>query len=671
MPARTGAETTGAEMTILDEALRLHAAGFWVVPQAGKVAVALQWNERRLSEDDLRGYLADGGLNIAIALHRTGWIDAECDSGDAERFVQASTAPEERATPTWRSQRGLHRLYLRPSGLPARAKVDARSGVEYRIGNERAALSTMPPSINDDGTPRAWLPGLSIWDRAPLPLPAALEADLRAGAKAGRKRTAAEADGSMIIPQGRRDDELFRHGCRLLRLGEQPGTIRDVLASCNARQCAPPLTDAELDRVLASVERYRDKPAGAIRLSARECVTWERVLDAWGQALHMRGDLADALAAMLATAASTMRAGDQQVFLQVIGAPGSAKTRICDAMLTSEHCYLLDRLTGFFSGMRGPNGEDLSPIADMSGKTLITPEADMLMSSAAFGDLMGQTRRIFDGTASVRYRNQAQATLHTGLRTPWIMAGTPETMLKTDQSRVGDRFIRTYIREPSDEERRRILGRACMTEFDTVLHEANCRPDSLLDEKLRTAYELTGGYVDWLRANVNAQIADLRFDRAEAALRIEECAEFAAALRARPDPDVRKDAVDTKELPARLCKQFVRIGVCLAVALNRPGIDAEVLRIIRKLALDTARGKTLDMVRSLHQSNPHLGGGAATADSVAVWTGQTIDRTRALLNFMSRIGVVSSARDKGTSRMVYRVTPKMIGYYEAVVLAKE
>ncbi len=155
--------------------------------------------------------------------------------------------------------------------------------------------------------------------------------------------------------------------------------------------------------------------------------TWEELISLWSKprALRMRQELKDVLAVMLAVTTSTMQTGDQ-VFLQVLGPPGTAKTKFCDALLTAdEFCYPLEQLTGFHSGWQDGSGQDFSLLSRVNGKTMITPEGDVLMSSPRFAEIMSQQRRIFDGTSGASYKNQKVDQRYTGLRTPWIIAGTP------------------------------------------------------------------------------------------------------------------------------------------------------------------------------------------------------------------------------------------------------
>src|SRR5262245_2029141 len=127
-------------MSVLTEALRLYAHGFCVVPCKAKKPVAKDWGEKRLSRADLHTQLAGTKLNIGIALNKSGFIDLECDIPAAEAALLAVFGGEVPPTSTWQSKRGLHRLFRRPPRLPEKAKVEL-DGVEFRIGNNKAALS--------------------------------------------------------------------------------------------------------------------------------------------------------------------------------------------------------------------------------------------------------------------------------------------------------------------------------------------------------------------------------------------------------------------------------------------------------------------------------------------------------------------------------------------------
>lgn len=375
------------------------------------------------------------------------------------------------------------------------------------------------------------------------------------------------------------------------------------------------------------------------RLKTKPCTDYKTLITAWRKAMRWRQGMDDVLSTMLAVAASTVQVGDQ-LFLQVIGAAGGGKTKFCDAMLVSENCYPLEHLTGFHSGWKGSDGKDYSAITRMDRKTLITPEGDVIMSSPSFTQIMSEQRRIFDGTSGATFKNSDTDNRYTGLRTPWIMAGTP-AMMDTDQSHLGDRFLKVLLDDPDEEERRDIIRRCGHAALGAVMQTSNGEAGKQLDPKYALAFQLTGGYVDYLRENVETLLSQLKVDADQL---VEYCAllgEFTADMRARPDPEAYKkgDSKASKEMPTRLTHQFVRLACCLAIVLNKSVIDIEVLRRVKKVALDTSRGITLDIVKLIRKYELE-GADGMEVITVHRYTDKSEEKSRIIMRFMRNIGLL-------------------------------
>ena len=316
--------------------------------------------------------------------------------------------------------------------------------------------------------------------------------------------------------------------------------------------------------------------------------------------------------------------------------------------------------------------KDCSPIARMNGKTLITPEFDVMRSSPRYTELMGQTRRIFDGKSGATYKNTDKDTLHVGLRTPWIRAGTPAIM-DTDQASMGDRFLRFIIADPeTEQEKRAIIRKALMSERMAMLDSANGTAGSVVDSKTRLAHALTGGYVDWLRAHVEEELSrvDVSTEAEDYCL---DLAELSADLRARPNEDKRKvETHDTKELPTRLARQNIRLASCLAVVLNKKEVDRDVLRIVRKVGLDTAAGHSLNIVQWLCCPNPKAGHrlyqetGGLMAGTLEMWSGMSPERMHRYLMFLRKIGVMHW-REVSQTNGFWLLTDRVYDLYLRVV----
>lgn len=399
---------------------------------------------------------------------------------------------------------------------------------------------------------------------------------------------------------------------------------------------------------------------------ASKCESWEELLGYWQEAMEFTSDLRSALVAMLAVAASTSQSGNQ-LFLQVIANAGSGKTQLCDAMLTSRTCKPLEHLTGFLSGTRGA-GKEYSFISRSNHCTLITAEGDLIVTNPSFHQLMGQVRRIFDGVIGATYKNSTEDKRFIGLRTPWIMAGTPSRMLNSDQSRFGDRFLRVIIGNPNEDVRTAILKRVGQTALNSVAVRSNCQPDSTVDAKMSIAYRKTGGYVDYLREVAEERLKAVKEETDESYM-IEKCcdlADFTALMRSRPEPTDRHDEAGAgTELPTRLLHQFVRLACCIAVVLNKEYVDDECLSLVRKVAIDTAFGRTLELARLLYESPK----GSASVDALHASIGQSLtnERVGQLVRFMCKIEIVKPAGKNREGDRMWKLTDRARELYSKVV----
>ena len=117
------------------------------------------------------------------------------------------------------------------------------------------------------------------------------------------------------------------------------------------------------------------KHSGITNLEARQCKTWAECEATWKDAMYWRNDLSDAMAVLLAICASTSQSGNQ-LFLDLIGSPGSAKTTLCQGLLVSGHCVHVENVTKLMSGWKDPQdgSKDCSFLARANGKTWITIE---------------------------------------------------------------------------------------------------------------------------------------------------------------------------------------------------------------------------------------------------------------------------------------------------------
>ncbi len=391
--------------------------------------------------------------------------------------------------------------------------------------------------------------------------------------------------------------------------------------------------------------------SGHVVIEARACDNIEDCEVAWRKAMRWRQDFSDVLKVTMAVCASTQQSGNQ-LFLDIVGSPSGGKTTILRGALTSKQCIHVENITKIISGYKMDNDDnrDCSFIARANNKTWITCEFDTILNSPQYNELMGKMRRIFDGETSTTYGNRDTDRVYNCLRTPWIRAGTFK-MMNTDQSQLGDRFLRIIVNDPPEEDKYDILMHAMMSERNAMLEQTNGMPSSIVDVDTRNAHALTGGYVDWLRANINAKLPIVEANVVrDDMMNYARLADLSAAFRARPNEDKRRkeDTDGHKEFPARLARQYMRLASNVAVALNKDGLDNEVLRIVRKVALNTSSGHTLNIAGWLcsHNGNgkTHQEFGGIHTGTFVSWCNMPEERMVNYLGFLRKIGVLAYRR---------------------------
>lgn len=435
-----------------------------------------------------------------------------------------------------------------------------------------------------------------------------------------------------------------------------------------------------------SIVSQRAHVAGVTRdvsLETKPCHTWEECEAVWdekkGGPLHWRSDLSNTLGVTLAVCASTQQSGNQ-LFVDVVGSPGSGKTTILEGALTSRHCVHVENLTKLISGFKLPDdgAKDCSFIARSNNKTWITCEFDTILASPQYAELMGKIRRIFDGKTSATYGNSDVDRIYNALRTPWIRAGTWR-MMQQDQSQLGDRFLRMIISDPTEEEKRAIMRTAIRSERRACRETSNGTAGGIVDEKTRKAYALTGGYVDWLRANVEEKVCiveDNLTDWVEDVCM--DLAELSADMRARPTMK-HKWSIPTfeleghTELPSRLSKQFTRLAMHLAVVLNKERVDSEVLKIVRKVAIDTANGHSMNIAGWICSHNKDEPGGRSHQDcggmmerTITNWCNMKTEYMEAYLLFLRKIGVLQMRHSERFGTM-WMLSDRTYGLYQRIM----
>ena len=370
-----------------------------------------------------------------------------------------------------------------------------------------------------------------------------------------------------------------------------------------------------------------------------------------------------ALSVMLAAVASTPFIGSQ-LWIKVLSPPSTGKTSLCEAVAVAER-YVVAKSTvrGFHSGMKGGGGEK-SLIDLIRHKTLVTKDGDSLLQSPNLAQILSEGRDLFDGSSRSHYRN-GEGLDYTGHRCTWILAGT-KSLRAIDSSELGERFLDCVIMEDIDEDLEdEIAWRVANRASRHVGIESNGQAASQYDPDLAEAMSLTAGYIEHLR-EVDRSVYDAVSIPEPALRKITRLAKFVAFMRARPHPKTAEED-DGREFAPRLVEQHVRLAKCLAVVLNHEKVDREILLRVKKVALDTGRGKTLKLAAKLYANE-----GGFEIKSLALHLNEPEDKARAYLRFLRRIGVVEIVESKAnamlrTTQRRYVLTARMRRLYAEVV----
>jgi hypothetical protein len=332
----------------------------------------------------------------------------------------------------------------------------------------------------------------------------------------------------------------------------------------------------------------------APRLETLPCTSYEDLIAAWKATFSWSDPLDITLSVLLATNASTKGLGDQ-VWVRVLGNPGSGKTTFCAAMKVYERgVFSVSQFTGVHSGYTGPGSNgDAGLIPHINGKSFIINEGDTLLQNPNRAKLMSDLRDLHAGFASNLFMNGVRMT-YEGIRTTVILAGTSR-LRELNASSLGDRFLDCNIyNQRSRAEERQLVRTDLRAKMKTFLHQANCEAQTQDTPERIRAQQLTGGFLEYLQTVV-ADRQKLLEDSEEFSDSCETLGDLIAHMRSKPHDD---DAPVEKELHFRLASQVAKLGVYLAIVLNRQ-LDGEVLRRLAKVAHDTCHGINYDICNKL------------------------------------------------------------------------
>ena len=451
--------------------------------------------------------------------------------------------------------------------------------------------------------------------------------------------------------------------------------LRDLLTSGDAETGMDRVPN--LARVLERIEPIpdswiagKDKKAakGKMEIAALPCSDWRTLVNAWRKAMRWNEGLDRALSVMLASLASTNSIGEQ-LWVRVLAPPSTGKSTLAEALsANTRHVVAKSTIRGFHSGFQtdADAKEDYSLLSKLNGKTLITKDGDTLLQSPNLPQILSEARDVYDRVSRTSYRNKASRD-YLGISMTWILLGTA-ALRSLDTSELGERFLTCAIMDGVDEDEEREIVMKVLHRQSRVKGTSVNDAQSLADPDMTKAMQLTSGYVDHLGKWANPLLQEID-DTEDQLGELAHLAVFISYLRARPS--IRQIETVERELAARLASQLHRLATCLAVVLNRKTLDEEVMRRVKRVAMDTAKGRTLDIVTILAR----YGEDGLDAKSLSLLTAQTEAEERTFLKFLKRLRAVEAftppAQHGIRAHVKWRLSPRLAELYGEVCGARE
>lgn len=235
--------------------------GFSVIPLNPKDKTpAISWKvyqTRKSTMEELSGWFSSGKNNIGIVTGKiSDLVVIDIDSEAGLEFAKRNGFPD---TPSVQTGKGRHLYYKYPAEIEVRnfQKRDDLEGIDLR-GDGGYVVA--PPSLHSSGSVYEWIDGKGLGD---LPLsPQFPEMIL---IKQNEKTPIKEF--LRGVPEGRRNDSLFRTICTLKKTGLNYDECLNLAHAINGRN-RPPLPEDEVERIVYGIfERYNDPQKSVFQFS--------------------------------------------------------------------------------------------------------------------------------------------------------------------------------------------------------------------------------------------------------------------------------------------------------------------------------------------------------------------------------------------------------------------
>jgi len=213
--------------------------------------------------------------NIGVNCGRSGLVAIDLDTkrgddgpGNWHALLdETGTDAPDTTTNLTPSTGGEHELYRLPAGVSVPSSSTKRPFLPGVDVKSTGGYIVLPPSVISEqyAAETDCTPGEYTWELSshPLDAPPAMCPDAlvellqeRLGTNRDNGRHQERYHAPDVIPEGQRNDELFRMACSLRARGLSETGILAAITAENAARCRPPLPDAELATIVESAAKY-------------------------------------------------------------------------------------------------------------------------------------------------------------------------------------------------------------------------------------------------------------------------------------------------------------------------------------------------------------------------------------------------------------------------------
>ena len=246
--------TSSTQSVFLEAALRYAALGLRVIPlrPREKVPILSDWPAKATTDNETitKWWQQNPDANVGLVCGEL-LVVLDVDGAPGWDSLEGVGVKAEQLPVTWIAETGReggrHLFFRSQPGL--RSRVRLLDGVDIKGAGGYVVAA---PSVHPNGNHYKWQAGRAPWDVDLAELPE----DLLQQLEKGDHRSNGDDGDDAPIPEGERNDTLFRLGCSLRNRGLTANEIEDVLLGVNKRRCQPPLEKEEVRSIADSCARY-------------------------------------------------------------------------------------------------------------------------------------------------------------------------------------------------------------------------------------------------------------------------------------------------------------------------------------------------------------------------------------------------------------------------------